>query len=87
MFGDNGPPVTSIKGVTGHALGAAGALEAAAVLLSFERRLIPPTANTKVVDLGIDVVTGDARSWTPGPTISNNFGFGGHNGSLILTPA
>ena len=86
MFGDGGPPVTSIKGVTGHALGAAGALEAAAVLLSFERRLIPPTANTKVVDLGIDVVTGDARHWTPGPTISNNFGFGGHNGSLILAP-
>ena len=87
VFGDDGPPVTSIKGVTGHALGAAGALEAAAVLLSFERRLIPPTANTKVVDLGIDVVTGDAREWTPGPTISNNFGFGGHNGSVILAPA
>ena len=61
VFGDAGPPVTSIKGVTGHALGAAGALEAAAVLLSFQHRLIPPTANTKVVDLGIDVVTGDAR--------------------------
>ena len=87
VFGDDGPPVTSIKGVTGHALGAAGALEAAAVLLSFEHRLIPPTANTKVVDLGIDVVTGDAREWEPGPTISNNFGFGGHNGSLILAPA
>ena len=80
VFGDDGPPVTSIKGVTGHALGAAGALEAAAVLLSIEHRLIPPTANTKVVDLGIDVVTGDAREWTPGPTMSNNFGFGGHNG-------
>ncbi len=87
VFGDDGPPVTSIKGVTGHALGAAGALEAAAVLLSFEHRLIPPTANTKVVDLGIDVVTGDAREWEPGPTISNNFGFGGHNGSVILAPA
>jgi 3-oxoacyl-[acyl-carrier-protein] synthase II len=87
VFGDDGPPVTSIKGVTGHALGAAGALEAAAVLLSIEHRLIPPTANTKVVDLGIDVVTGDAREWEPGPTMSNNFGFGGHNGSLILAPA
>ena len=49
--------------------------------------LIPPTANTKVVDLGIDVVTGDAREWEPGPTMSNNFGFGGHNGSVILSPA
>jgi 3-oxoacyl-[acyl-carrier-protein] synthase II len=87
VFGEGGPPVTSIKGVTGHALGAAGALEAAAVLLSFEHRLIPPTANTKVVDLGIDVVTGDAREWEPGPAMSNNFGFGGHNGSLILAPA
>jgi 3-oxoacyl-[acyl-carrier-protein] synthase II len=86
VFGEGGPPVTSIKGVTGHPLGAAGALEAAAVLLSFEHRLIPPTANTKVVDLGIDVVTGDAREWEPGPTMSNNFGFGGHNGTVILSP-
>jgi 3-oxoacyl-[acyl-carrier-protein] synthase II len=87
VFGEPGPPVTSIKGVTGHALGAAGALEAAAVILSFEHRLIPPTANTKVVDLGIDVVTGDAREWEPGPTMSNNFGFGGHNGTVIFNPA
>ena len=86
VFGLDGPPVTSIKGVTGHALGAAGALEAAAVLLSFRKRAIPPTANTKVVDVGIDVVTADAREWDPGPTISNNFGFGGHNGSVIITP-
>jgi 3-oxoacyl-[acyl-carrier-protein] synthase II len=87
VFGEHGPPVTSLKGVTGHALGAAGALEAAAVLLSFRKRAIPPTANTKVVDLGIDLVIGDAREWEPGPTISNNFGFGGHNGSVVLTPA
>ena len=87
VFGDDGPPVTSIKGVTGHALGAAGTLEAAAVLLSFRQRAIPPTANTKVVDLGIDVVTGDARDWGPCPMISNNFGFGGHNGSVVLIPA
>ena len=83
------PPMTSIKGVTGHPLGAAGALEAASVLLSFEHKLIPPTANTKNVDpemSGVDVVTGVARSWQPGPTISNNFGFGGHNGSIILAP-
>jgi 3-oxoacyl-[acyl-carrier-protein] synthase II len=87
VFGDQPPPVTSIKGVTGHALGAAGALEAAAVLLSFEHRQIPPTANTADVDLGIDVVIGRPRPWEPGPTISNNFGFGWHNGSVILTPA
>ena len=89
LFGTSTPPVTSIKGVTGHPLGAAGALEAAAVLLSFEHRLIPPTANTTVLgdDITCDVVTGTARPWTPGPTISNNFGFGGHNGSVVIAPA
>ena len=89
VFGASKPPMTSIKGVTGHPLGAAGALEAAAVLLSFEHKLIPPTANTSVVDpqmLNVDIVTGAARPWQPGPTISNNFGFGGHNGSIILAP-
>ncbi|MFM7526535.1 MAG: beta-ketoacyl-[acyl-carrier-protein] synthase family protein [Actinomycetota bacterium] len=89
LFGTPTPPVTSIKGVTGHPLGAAGALEAAAVLLSFEHEMIPPTANTSVLgdDITCDVVFGAPRPWTPGPTISNNFGFGGHNGSVILSPA
>ena len=89
LFGNPTPPVTSIKGVTGHPLGAAGALEAAAVLLSFEHSLIPPTANTTVLgpDINCDVVIGAPRPWTPGPTISNNFGFGGHNGSVVLAPA
>ena len=89
VFGATKPPMTSIKGVTGHPLGAAGALEAAAVLLSFEHKLIPPTANTSVVDpqmSNVDIVTGSPRPWQPGPTISNNFGFGGHNGSIILAP-
>jgi len=88
VFGAPGPPITSIKGVTGHALGAAGALEAAAVLLSFQHRLIPPTAGTLAPAEGmtIDLVTGSARPWEPGPTISNNFGFGGHNGSVIIGP-
>ena len=83
------PAVTSIKGVTGHALGAAGALEAASILLSFQHQLIPATAGTVQLDddVNIDLVMGTAREWKPGPTISNNFGFGGHNGSLILTPA
>lgn len=88
VFGDRSVPVVSIKGVTGHPLGAAGALEAAAVLLSIEKSLIPPTAGTTVIDpeIGIDVVIGEPREWTPGPTISNNFGFGGHNGSVIIAP-
>lgn len=89
VFGSPGPPVTSTKGVTGHALGAAGALEAAAVLLSMQHRLIPPTAGTTSVDpaISIDLVIREPRPWTPGPTLSNNFGFGGHNGSVIFTPA
>jgi 3-oxoacyl-[acyl-carrier-protein] synthase II len=88
VFGPGNVPVTSIKGVTGHALGAAGALEAAAVLLSFEHRLIPPTGGTEQVDpaLDVDVVIRAPRPWEPGPTISNNFGFGGHNGVLVLAP-
>lgn len=88
VFGDRSVPVVSIKGVTGHPLGAAGALEAAAVLLSIEKSLIPPTAGTTVIDpeMSIDVVIGEPRVWTPGPTISNNFGFGGHNGSVIIAP-
>lgn len=89
VFGASAVPITSTKGVTGHALGAAGALEAAAVLLSMQHRLIPPTANTATVDpdFEIDLVHGAPRAWTPGPTISNNFGFGGHNGSVIIAPA
>jgi 3-oxoacyl-[acyl-carrier-protein] synthase II len=89
IFGANAVPVTSGKGVTGHALGAAGALEAAQVLLAIEKKLIPPTAGTTSVDpeMSIDLVIGQARPWTPGPTISNNFGFGGHNGSVIIGPA
>jgi 3-oxoacyl-[acyl-carrier-protein] synthase II len=88
VFGPRGVPVVSTKGVTGHALGAAGALEAAAALLSIGHELIPPTANTTNVDpeMTIDLVVGEPRPWTPGPVISNNFGFGGHNGSVIIAP-
>jgi 3-oxoacyl-[acyl-carrier-protein] synthase II len=88
VFGARNVPVVSIKGVTGHALGAAGALEAAAVLLSIEHGRIPPTANTKVLgdDMDIDVVMAEPREWAPGPTISNNFGFGGHNGAVVIAP-
>ena len=89
VFGSHRPIVTSTKGVTGHALGAAGALEATAVLLSFQKGVIPATAGTSALDpeLDIDLVIGAPRVWTPGPSMSNNFGFGGHNGSLIFAPA
>ena len=88
VFGAHAVPVTSIKGVTGHGLGAAGALEAASVLLSFLHRELPPTMGTTDVDpaLAIDVVL-EPRPFAPGPVLSNSFGFGGHNGSLVLGPA
>ncbi len=89
VFGDGSVTVVSTKGVTGHALGAAGALEAAAALLSIDKGLIPPTANSTGPDpeMDIDLVVGEPRPWEPGPVISNNFGFGGHNGSIILAPS
>ena len=59
------------------------------MVLSMQHHMIPPTANTTEVDpeLPIDLVTGSGRAWEPGPTMSNNFGFGGHNGSIIIGPA
>ncbi|MFN0028950.1 MAG: beta-ketoacyl-[acyl-carrier-protein] synthase family protein [Acidimicrobiales bacterium] len=89
VFDGRSPIVTSTKGVTGHALGAAGAIEAVAVLLAMRHRLVPPTACTTRLDPDlqpIDLVLGEARPWTPGISMSNSFGFGGHNGSLVLGP-
>ena len=89
VFGTK-PIVTSTKGVTGHALGAAGAIEAAAIVLAMGHKLIPPTAGHTALDPEmpkIDIVSGEPRPWTPGPSMSNSFGFGGHNGTLILGPA
>jgi 3-oxoacyl-[acyl-carrier-protein] synthase II len=89
VFGDTVPPVTSTKGVTGHLIGAAGAVEALAALQAARTGLVPPTANHH--RLGddvpeIDVVHGEARPVDPAPAISNSFGFGGHNASLVLVP-
>jgi 3-oxoacyl-[acyl-carrier-protein] synthase II len=88
VFGTPGPVLTSIKGVTGHALGAAGAIEAVASVLTIDRRTIPPTAGyvTPDPELHLDIVAGAPRPWEPGPVLSNSFGFGGHNGSLIFLP-
>jgi len=88
VFGADGPPVTSIKGVTGHSLGAAGSLEAVAVVQSLLTGVIPPTIGYAERDpdlAAIDIVT-EARSWTPAPALSNSFGFGGHNGCIIIGP-
>ncbi len=90
LFGQPGPLVTSTKGVTGHALGAAGALEAAAILMAMQRKLVPPTVGFEQADPELDainLVVGDPAPWEPGPSLSNSFGFGGHNGTLVLGPA
>ena len=75
VFGADAPPVTSIKGVTGHALGAAGSLEAVAVVQSMLTATIPPT-----------IGYGEPRPWEPSAVLSNSFGFGGHNGCLVVLP-
>jgi 3-oxoacyl-[acyl-carrier-protein] synthase II len=80
--------VTSVKGVTGHELAAAGAIEAVVCVLSIDRGLIPPTYGCEQQDpeIHLDVVTGEPRPFVPGPVLSNSFGFGGHNGCLVLGP-
>ena len=88
VFGPGAVPVTSIKGVTGHGLGAAGALEAVSVLLSYAHRQLPPTMGTRDLDPAVELdVVLEPRPFVPGPVVSNSFGFGGHNGSLVLGPA
>lgn len=83
----DGPvPITSTKGVTGHLVGAAGAAEAAAVLLSLRDGLAPPTANFSKTDIDVplDVIAGEPRTIESDFAISNSFGFGGHNASLVF---
>lgn len=83
------PSVTSIKGRTGHAMPAAGAFEAASVVLSFRHRLLPPTAAAGEADpeIDADVVWGAPRPWAPAPTVSSSFGLGGQNACVVLSPA
>jgi len=89
VFGDNVPPVTSIKGHLGHSLAAAGALEGVASVLTLVNQVIPPTAGTTVVDpaVELDVVIGAPRNADVEVVLSNSFGFGGHNGSVVFRRA
>jgi 3-oxoacyl-[acyl-carrier-protein] synthase II len=88
VFAPSRPSVTSIKGRTGHSLAAAGAFEVASVLLSFRYGLLPSTAMDLEADpdFDVDVVHGPARPWSPAPVLSNSFGLGGHNASIVLAP-
>jgi 3-oxoacyl-[acyl-carrier-protein] synthase II len=86
MFGDR-PAVTSVKGVTGHPLGAAGAIEAACTVLSIETGTVPPTANCENPAVQIDVVRSKPRRLPVSAATSNSFGFGGQNAVLVVTAA
>jgi len=89
VFGDVAPPVTSIKGHLGHSLAAAGALEGVASVMTLVNQVIPPTAGTTNVDpeVGLDVVIGEPRKADVEVILSNSFGFGGHNGSVVFRRA
>jgi 3-oxoacyl-[acyl-carrier-protein] synthase II len=79
--------MSSTKSMTGHLLGASAAVEAVITVLSMENNIIPPTINTKELDeeLNLDYCLGDkAREGQIRYAMSNSFGFGGHNVSLVF---
>ncbi|MFC5722020.1 beta-ketoacyl-[acyl-carrier-protein] synthase family protein [Streptomyces gamaensis] len=87
VFGDRTPPVTAPKGVIGHSLGAAGAIEAAYTVLALRHRTVPPVANFQAQDTDheIDIVAGAPRPVRADTALSFSFGFGGQNAVLLFT--
>jgi 3-oxoacyl-[acyl-carrier-protein] synthase II len=90
-FGDDadGMPVSATKSMTGHLLGAAGALEGVLTVLAIRDRLAPATVNVDDLDpeIKLDVVRGEARKLPEGDiaALNNSFGFGGHNVAVTFT--
>lgn len=80
-------PVTSLKSMIGHCLGAAGAVEAAALALSVARQVIPPTINHAETDreCGVNVVANEARPRRLRAAVSTSLGFGGNDSALVMT--
>ncbi|MEO9254533.1 MAG: beta-ketoacyl-ACP synthase II, partial [Tepidiformaceae bacterium] len=79
-------PISSTKSMTGHLLGAAGAVEAGICILAMQHDIIPPTANYKTPDpdCDLDCVPNVARSASLEAVMTNSLGFGGHNASLVF---
>lgn len=88
VFGPDQPAVSSTKGVTGHLLGGAGAVEAAATVLALADGMLPPTRNLDDPDpkCDLDHVRGGARPARPAAALSTSSAFGGHNVSLVFQP-
>ncbi|MCH5298719.1 MAG: beta-ketoacyl-ACP synthase II [Ruminococcus sp.] len=86
VFGDNPPLVSSTKGATGHMMGAGGVTEVIACIKSIETGIVPPTINldNPISDTGIDFVPNVARHTEIKYAMSNAFGFGGQNSSVIV---
>ncbi|AIA01148.1 3-oxoacyl-ACP synthase [Streptomyces noursei ZPM] len=90
LFGSAAPSVTSTKGVLGHTMGAAGAIEAALTALTVQHQTVPPTANFHHPDPDapvVDLVTGRPRRQSVPLALSNSLGFGGHCTVLAFRPA
>ena len=87
-FGDHAykTPVSSTKSMTGHMLGAAGAVEAAFACLAIDKGVLPPTINQETPDpeCDLDYIPNEAREVRVDAVLSNSFGFGGTNGALIM---
>src|SRR5437867_8949121 len=82
----NGVPVSSTKGMMGHSLGAAGAIEAVVCLLALQHQFLPPNINFRAADddLDLNIVANETRPAVLRTVLSNSFGFGGTNASILM---